>query len=298
MADTARNTAAQEYARAPIIEPWKEVKQGENVIPFLQQTRLENVQVQRTRYAGDTLTKKVNFLLVTHSDGIRLVGDNERFSVQERVDENTPRHNNLMCDLGGKLAFNLDIAPKNNNSAAKDTWYVLAQLPTGYLAFYRARTGEKHLDVHIVGHASGKTFASVSSFADHLGWLATADEGSGQRCDCKLCTAEYPGKQRNTENIEKQLARKKRCIDWGSPTWEGLPEWWTEAEDESSIREERSVQAEEVEKGEDGDDEEDDDDEEKDDERSEDEVGNENETDNEMDVETENEDDDDKDGNE
>jgi hypothetical protein len=209
---------------APIHHPWTPVLDPRGApIPYLQQTTVPNFPVRKGAQSAPT-TKTVRLLLLTHSDGGKLIHDHAGFSESQYCLPGHPRYLGLMCQLGEQLAKNLGIGSSGGNGSgnkpADAVWDVLVQLPLKYNAYYKARSGGDHLDLYIVGHDFQK-FDSVKQYALHLAWLAVEDDGGVQvRCECKVCREE-----RKKVSLAKQAERKSRWAEHSGPVMKGVPDW-------------------------------------------------------------------------
>jgi len=224
--------------------PWTSVpdpgKPGVN-IPFLHATCVPGGSVKKNTSAA-TITKPVRYLLVTTSDGGRLIHDHTGYAKSEICDTSSPLYLSLMCQLGAELAKIFGLGPSSPSSgssrkaADNKTWNVLAQLPLKYNAYYRGRSNSNHLDLYIVGHDATR-FDSVAQFAKHLAWLARSTK---ETCSCRVCRNE-----RRQVPAAAQRARKKiwagcqRPVLSGVPSWIGDEEWEEEEEGEEEEEEER-----------------------------------------------------------
>jgi hypothetical protein len=213
-------------APAPINAPWTSVIDSKGrPIPYLQQTTVPNLTVRKNAQSA-TATKTVRFLLLTHSDGGRVIEDNAGFTEPQYCLPNHPRYLGLMCQLGESLAANLNISSNGGgggNKPGDKTWDVLVQLPLKYNAYYKSRKlgPTQHLDLYIAGHDFQK-FDSVKQYALHLAWLAKEDdEGVHVKCECKVCVEE----RKKGVKAEKQVGRKSRWAEHCGPVMEGVPDW-------------------------------------------------------------------------
>jgi hypothetical protein len=212
---------------APIKAPWISVVDSKGKpIPYLQQTIVPNLTVRKNAQST-TAIKTVRFLLLTHSDGGRVIEDNAGFTEPQYCLPNHPRYLGLMCQLGESLAANLNIISSNSgdggNKPGDKTWDVLVQLPLKYNAYYKSRKqgATQHLDLYIAGHDFQK-FDSVKQYALHLTWLTKEDdEGVHVKCECKVCVKE----RRKGVKVEKQVRRKSRWAEHCGPVMEGVPDW-------------------------------------------------------------------------
>jgi hypothetical protein len=212
-------------APAPINPPWTSVIDSKGrPIPYLQQTTVPNLTVRKNAQSA-TATKTVRFLLLTHSDGGRVIEDNAGFTESQYCLPNQPRYLGLMCQLGESLAANLNISSGGGgggggggNKPGDRTWDVLVQLPLKYNAYYKSRKRgvTQHLDLYIAGHDFQK-FDSVKQYALHLAWLAK----ESCKCECKVCVEE----RKKGAKVEKQAGRKSRWAEHCGPVMEGVPDW-------------------------------------------------------------------------
>jgi hypothetical protein len=200
----------------PTNPPWTSVSDSTGkLIPYLQQTTVASFPVRKNAQST-TSTKAVRFLLLTHSDGGRVIEDNAGFNESQYCLPGQPRYLGLMCQLGEQLAAYLGIS-SGGNKPGDDTWDVLAQLPLKYNAYYKTR--KEHLDLYIAGHDFQK-FDSVKQYALHLAWLAVEDDGVEVMCACKVCREE-----RKKVGLEKQVERKSRWVEHSGPVMQGVPGW-------------------------------------------------------------------------
>jgi hypothetical protein len=210
-------------APAPINAPWTSVLDSKGkLIPYLQQTTVPNLTVRKNAQSA-TATKTVRFLLLTHSDGGRVIEDNAGFTEAQYCLPNHPRYLGLMCQLGESLAANLNICSGVGNKPGDKTWDVLVQLPLKYNAYYKSRKqgATQHLDLYIAGHDFQK-FDSVKQYALHLAWLAKEDDECVHvKCECKVCVEE----RKKGVKVEKQVGRKSRWAEHCGPVMEGVPDW-------------------------------------------------------------------------
>jgi hypothetical protein len=177
-------------------------------------------------------TKTARLLLVTHSDGGRLIHDHAGFTEAQCCLPGHPRYLGLMCQLGEQLAANLGISSGSDSKPTDAVCDVLAQLPLKYNAYYKARSsGGAHLDLYIAGHDHQK-FDSVRQYALHLAWLAVRDESDGEggggdaRCKCKVCTDERKEKKKKTDmvSVAAQVQRKRPWVQHCAPLMQ-VPDW-------------------------------------------------------------------------
>jgi hypothetical protein len=192
-----------------------------NPIPYLQQTTVANVTVRKNAQSASS-TKTVRFLLLTHSDGGRVIEDNSGFTEPQYCLPGHSRYLGLMCQLGEALAAKLGISSGGNKPGDDATWDVLVQLPLKYNAYYKTRSGGEHLDLYIAGHDFQK-FDSVKQYALHLAWLAKEeedDDGKDVVCECKVCREE-----RRKVPLGKQVERKSRWAEHSGPVMQGVPDW-------------------------------------------------------------------------
>jgi hypothetical protein len=201
----------------PIKTPWTSVLDSTGkLIPFLHQTTVANMTVRKNAQSAPA-SKAVRFLLLTHSDGGRLIEDNAGFNESQYCLPGHARYLGLMCQLGEQLAANLGISSGGGNKPGDATWDVLAQLPLKYNAYYKSR--KEHLDLYIAGHDFQK-FDSVKQYALHLAWLAVEDDGVEVMCGCKVC-----GEERKKVGLEEQVERKSRWAEHSGPVMQGVPDW-------------------------------------------------------------------------
>jgi hypothetical protein len=229
-------------AAAPIHYPWTAVLDAQGAfIPYLQQTIVPNFPVRKNAQSATT-TKTARLLLITHSDGSRLIHDHAGFTEAQCCLPGHPRYLGLMCQLGEQLAAHLGIS-SGGNKPTDAVWDVLAQLPLKYNAYYKTRsTDSSHLDLYIAGHDHQK-HDSVRQYALHLAWLAVRDESDGEdggsgeggggggggdaRCKCKVCAEERGEKKKKTNvvSVAEQAQRKSLWVEYCGPLMQGVPDW-------------------------------------------------------------------------
>lgn len=162
-------------------------------LPYLFSTTVPDIAVRQSTKLEENV-KTTNLLLVTRSDGVHKIGYLPNEAKDTRLDDESEARQAYLCRLGSILATKVGIS-SGGNKPDNDIWDAVPEILFGYGIFERARdkvTVDKASDMYVIGHpiegAADGLFRTAEEFAEHLLWLAEADEE--KECKCILCTKE------------------------------------------------------------------------------------------------------------